>query len=258
MTYAHKIEARDRALDHTRPAEEVERVVRALRPHIGARLPLPDGSYLGVVAAEVDGETLAPAGGRVRAEGERLLLDCNGRALELLEVQPPGGRRMAAADWLRGRPDPALVNFWLDQRLPERSLDELVELAINEWRSDAEWPPYMAALAWRGDEEVLAAVHKLSPARGPARPRRRRLRARPARRARAHVPRGERRGAGGARGARGGPGGAGDDRERVRPPRGAARDRDAAAAAPPRRRARPRRRGRRARRPRRRARRSRR
>ena len=162
VTYAHKIEARDRALDHTRPPEEVERDVRALRPHIGARLPLPDGSFLGVFAARVDGETLAPAGGRVRTDGERLLLDCNGGALELLEVQPPGNRPMAAADWLRGRPDPALVNFWLDPRLPRRSLEELTKLAISEWRSDAEWAPYLAALAWRGDETVLDAARELS------------------------------------------------------------------------------------------------
>ena len=162
MTYAHKIEARDRALDPTRSPEEAERVVRALRPHIGARLPLPNGTFLGVLAAAVDGETLAPAGGRVRTDGDRLLLDCNGGALELLEVQPPGARTMAAADWLRGRPDPALVNFWLDPRLPGRSLEELAELAISEWRSDAEWPPYMAALAWRGDEAALAAARELS------------------------------------------------------------------------------------------------
>src|SRR5829696_199248 len=162
VTYADKIEARDRALDPTRSPAEVERVVRALRPHIGARIPLPDGSFLGVDAARVDGDTLAPAGGRLRADGERLLLDCNGGALELLEVRPPGGRAMAAADWLRGRPDPGLVNFWLDPRLPERSLDELVDLAIREWRSDAEWPPYVAALAWRGDASVLEAARELA------------------------------------------------------------------------------------------------
>jgi hypothetical protein len=69
---------------------------------------------------------------------------------------------MAAADWLRGRPDPAVVSFWFDPRLPDRSLDELVDLAIREWRSDAEWPPYMAALAWRGDGEVLEAVRGLA------------------------------------------------------------------------------------------------
>ena len=161
VTYAHKIEAADRALDPTRPPEEVERVVRALRPHIGARLPLPGGSYLGVVRAEVDGETLAPAGGHVRTDGDRLLLDCNGGALELTEIQPPGARAMRAADWLRGRPDPALTDFWLDPRLPARSLDELIETAVREWDSDAEWPPYLAALTWRGDEATLAAALEL-------------------------------------------------------------------------------------------------
>ena len=60
-------EAADRALDPTGTPDEVERVVRALRPHIGARLPLPDGTFLRVIAARPDGPTLAPAGGRVRS-----------------------------------------------------------------------------------------------------------------------------------------------------------------------------------------------
>ena len=68
---------------------------------------------------------------------------------------------MAAADWLRGRPDPALTDFWLDPRLPERSLEELVEDAIRDWRSEAEWAPSMAALAWRGDASVLEAAREL-------------------------------------------------------------------------------------------------
>ena len=161
VTYASKIEPRDRSLDATRPPEEVERVVRALRPHIGTRVPLPDGSFLGVLAAQVDGDTLAPAGGRMRTEGERLLLDCNGGALELLEVQPPGSRPMPASAWLRGRPDPALTDFWLDPRLPDRSVEELVELAVSEWDSSSEWPPYLSALAWRGTPDVLEAAHKL-------------------------------------------------------------------------------------------------
>jgi hypothetical protein len=41
----------------------------------------------------------------VWAEGERLLLDCVGGTLELLEIRPPGGRAMPVADWLRGHPD---------------------------------------------------------------------------------------------------------------------------------------------------------
>jgi methionyl-tRNA formyltransferase len=162
VTYASKIEPRDRTLDATHPPEEVERVVRALRPHIGARLPLPDGSFLGVLAARVDGETLAPAGGRVRTDGERLLLDCNGGALELVEVQPPGARPMPASAWLRGRPDPTLTDFWLDPRLPDRSVEELVELAVGEWDSSREWPPFLSALAWRGTPQVLEAARQLA------------------------------------------------------------------------------------------------
>jgi methionyl-tRNA formyltransferase len=80
-TYAEKITAADRTLDRAAPAEARARAVRALTPHIGARLALDDGSFLGVSRA------------RVGADGE----------LEPLEVQPPGGRPMAWADYLRGR-----------------------------------------------------------------------------------------------------------------------------------------------------------
>ena len=162
VTYAQKISARDRALDPTRPPEEEERRVRALRPHIGARLPLPDGSFLGVIAAQVDGPTRAPAGGLLRTEGDRLLLDCHGRALELTEIRPPGGRPMRSAEWLRGRPDPALTTFRLDPALPDRELDELLRLAREEWTDeDAEWYPYAGALIMRGTRDVLEAMTRL-------------------------------------------------------------------------------------------------
>jgi methionyl-tRNA formyltransferase len=165
VTYAHKIEAADRALDPTRTPAEVERTVRALRPHIGARLPLPGGGFLGVVAARIPSPptpTLQPAGGRVRTDGDRLLLDCRGGALELTEVQPPGGRAMRTEDWLRGRPDPALTDFWLDPRLPDKPLDELVRRAVEEWDSADEWAPHLAALGWRGSRDVLETLLPLA------------------------------------------------------------------------------------------------
>ncbi|MEY2534861.1 MAG: methionyl-tRNA formyltransferase [bacterium] len=80
VTYAEKVSADDRTLDPDAPAEEQARVVRALSPHIGARLRLADGSFLGVRDA------------RVGEDG----------ALELVEVQPAGGRPMPYADWRRG------------------------------------------------------------------------------------------------------------------------------------------------------------
>lgn len=95
-TYADKIAAADRTLDQAATAAVNDRVLRALTPHIGARAELADGSFLGVLRAAV----AAPdATGPLRAEGERLLLG----GLELLEVQPAGGRPMDSAAFLRGR-----------------------------------------------------------------------------------------------------------------------------------------------------------
>jgi methionyl-tRNA formyltransferase len=103
VTYAEKIAAADRTLDPSRPAAELERTVRALTPHIGARVELPGDGFLGVRAAGVrmDG----PAAGELRGDGDgRLLLGTPDGALDLREVQPPGGRPMGAADFLRGHP----------------------------------------------------------------------------------------------------------------------------------------------------------
>ena len=99
-TYAEKIGPADRLLDPSRPAIELERVVRALHPHIGARLQLADGALLGVDGARAAGEH-APAG-ELRRDGERLLYGTAEGALELTSVQPAGGRPMDASEYLRG------------------------------------------------------------------------------------------------------------------------------------------------------------
>ena len=80
VTYAEKITAADRELDLSRPARELVNVVRALSPHIGAK-------------ATIDGRRLLVWRARVAEEG----------SFEPVDVQPEGGRRMAYAEYLRGR-----------------------------------------------------------------------------------------------------------------------------------------------------------
>ncbi len=104
VTYAEKISAEDRLLDPlAQPAAQLARTVRALSPHVGARLALPGGSeYLGVWGARLAGDA-ASEPGTLGDEGGRLVLACRGgAALELTLVQPPGKKPMPAADYLRG------------------------------------------------------------------------------------------------------------------------------------------------------------
>jgi methionyl-tRNA formyltransferase len=100
-TYADKISPGDRELDPARPAAELERVVRALTPHIGAHLVLDDGSRLGVRSARV-ATGAGPPEGTVSFDGPVPVLGCATGSLELLVVQPPGGRPMSGEDYLRG------------------------------------------------------------------------------------------------------------------------------------------------------------
>ena len=76
VTYAEKIGPADRELDPSAPAQELVNRVRALSPHIGARL----------------GDLLVWRA-RVGEDG----------AFEPLEVQPAGGKRMPYDAYLRGR-----------------------------------------------------------------------------------------------------------------------------------------------------------
>jgi methionyl-tRNA formyltransferase len=100
VTYAHKITAADRVLDWTRPAVELDRRVRALAPQIGARATLGDRPCL-VWRAQVLAD--GPAPGEIAAE---LVVGCGQGALQIVELQPAGKQRMAAADYVRGLPSP--------------------------------------------------------------------------------------------------------------------------------------------------------
>ena len=104
-SYAKKISPEERHLEPGLAASELERIVRALTPHIGAYLELEDGDRLGVRAARA--VLGGPAQGEIEATGEGLLLGSADGALRLEMLQPPGKKPMSAADFLRGHAPPA-------------------------------------------------------------------------------------------------------------------------------------------------------
>jgi len=104
-TYAHKIDKAEAALDWRLPAVVLERRIRAFDPApgcsaelLGQPIKVWRAAALPGVPGIEPGQRLPGGPGR-----PRLVLACGDGALELLELQPAGGRRMAAADWLRGQ-----------------------------------------------------------------------------------------------------------------------------------------------------------
>ena len=98
VTYAEKIAAADRLLDGTaaRAASSSASCARCTRTSARAWRCLT-APLLGVRSAAVAADVAPAARGRAVAGRRRLLLSADPGALELLEVQPPGGRAMAAA-----------------------------------------------------------------------------------------------------------------------------------------------------------------
>ena len=97
-------------LDFARPAAELASLVRGMTPWPGAFTAL-DGKGLKVHAARAAAGADHPGRpGEARGLGGALRVTCGGgTALDLLELQPEGRRRMAAADFLNGLGGRAVV-----------------------------------------------------------------------------------------------------------------------------------------------------
>jgi methionyl-tRNA formyltransferase len=102
-TYAPQLKKSDGHLDFTQPAEELERRVRAYTPWPGAFAHWL-GQPLRILTARVTRDARG-APGAVSASPEGPVVACGAGSLCLAEVQPPGKRPMAGADFARGARD---------------------------------------------------------------------------------------------------------------------------------------------------------
>jgi methionyl-tRNA formyltransferase len=99
--YAPKIDKRETVIDWQRPAEELERMIRAFRPVPGASTHLEEETIKLWRAAVVPGHG-AP-GQLIHVSEQALVVACGRDALAVTELQRPGGRRLSADAFLRGR-----------------------------------------------------------------------------------------------------------------------------------------------------------
>jgi len=105
LTYAAKIDKQEALIDWSLPATVLARRIRAFDPFPGAHT-LRQGQPLKIWSAQVLPEDSDQAPGSVLQVSEQGLdVACGEGVLRLLQLQKPGGKRMAVAELLRGQAD---------------------------------------------------------------------------------------------------------------------------------------------------------
>ncbi|MEJ5989520.1 methionyl-tRNA formyltransferase [Ramlibacter sp. PS3R-8] len=103
VTYAHKIEKAEATIDWGQPADRIERRVRAFDPFPGATSTLGgEAVKIWRAHAVMQGGGSVPPGTVVALDGDGIGVACGQGRLQITELQRPGGRRLPAADFLRG------------------------------------------------------------------------------------------------------------------------------------------------------------
>jgi methionyl-tRNA formyltransferase len=105
VTYAAKISKEEAQLDFMQPAAVLARKVRAFNPFPGAQAQVA-GTTIKIWGAEARPAAGDAAPGTVFAADGRqgIVVACGQGALRLTELQKPGGKRLPAAEFLKGFP----------------------------------------------------------------------------------------------------------------------------------------------------------
>lgn len=98
-TYAARISTDEAVVSAAWPAAEILRAVRAYSPRPGARFAEGTLKVWEARPAPVD----ALPAGFLDFDGHRLLMGTGDDPIELIEIQPAGGKRMSGSAWARGR-----------------------------------------------------------------------------------------------------------------------------------------------------------
>ncbi|WP_267273517.1 methionyl-tRNA formyltransferase [Pseudomonas putida] len=100
-TYAHKLNKDEARIDWTRPAVELERLIRAFNPWPVCHSTL-DGESVKVLAANLSTGQGTP-GEILSASKDGLVVACGDQALSLTRLQLPGGKALSFSDLFNSR-----------------------------------------------------------------------------------------------------------------------------------------------------------
>jgi methionyl-tRNA formyltransferase len=105
VTYAAKIAKEEAALDFSLSARELSRKIRAFNPFPGAHGEV-NGTTVKLWGAEVlDGSSAAAPGQVLACDAQHgIVIACGNGTLRLTELQKPSGKRLPAAEFLKGFP----------------------------------------------------------------------------------------------------------------------------------------------------------
>ena len=106
VNYAAKISKEEAALDFTMSAAEIGRKIRAFNPFPGAHAAV-NGVTVKLWGAEVldASGSSTPAGQVLTADAQHgIVVACGSGSLRLTELQKPGGKRLPAAEFIKGFP----------------------------------------------------------------------------------------------------------------------------------------------------------
>ena len=102
VTYAHKIEKAEAAIDWTKSAAELDRHIRAFNPFPGAQAVFAGQTVKLWQARPVAGSGLA--GTVLAVDKQRVVVACGEGALAVSELQKAGGKRLPVQQFLAGHP----------------------------------------------------------------------------------------------------------------------------------------------------------
>jgi len=100
-TYAPKLAKQETFVDWSRPASELERLLRAFSPQPGAQSVLR-GERIKLWRAIAEAQRGGEPGMITGTSAAGVVVACGEGALRVTELQRPGGRRLSAGEFLRG------------------------------------------------------------------------------------------------------------------------------------------------------------